>query len=56
MGGENDAIRQIAVTATVIDWRAMLNWREAGLTGVNVSVDSLDASVPYDYRSGQIPR
>ncbi|TGE30222.1 GTP 3',8-cyclase MoaA, partial [Salmonella enterica subsp. enterica serovar Poona] len=42
--GENDAIRQIAVTTNGYRLaRDAANWREAGLTGVNVSVDSLDA-------------
>ncbi|HCU0189312.1 TPA: GTP 3',8-cyclase MoaA [Citrobacter koseri] len=41
---ENDAIRQIAVTTNGYRLaRDAANWRDAGLTGINVSVDSLDA-------------
>lgn len=41
---ENDAIRQIAVTTNGYRLeRDVANWRDAGLTGINVSVDSLDA-------------
>lgn len=39
-----DAIRQIAVTTNGCRLeRDVANWRDAGLTGINVSVDSLDA-------------
>ncbi len=42
--GKNDAIRQIAVTTNGYRLeRDVANWRDAGLTGINVSVDSLDA-------------
>ncbi|MGU3522078.1 GTP 3',8-cyclase MoaA [Enterobacteriaceae bacterium C23F] len=41
---ENDAIRQLAVTTNGYRLaRDAQNWRDAGLTHVNVSVDSLDA-------------
>ncbi|MDU1027163.1 MAG: radical SAM protein, partial [Leclercia adecarboxylata] len=41
---ENDAIRQIAVTTNGYRLaRDVAQWREAGLTAINVSVDSLDA-------------
>lgn len=41
---ENDAIRQIAVTTNGYRLeRDVASWRDAGLTGINVSVDSLDA-------------
>ncbi len=41
---KNDAIRQIAVTTNGYRLeRDVANWRDAGLTGINVSVDSLDA-------------
>lgn len=41
---ENTAIRQIAVTTNGYRLaRDVANWRDAGLTGINVSVDSLDA-------------
>ena len=41
---ENEAIRQIAVTTNGYRLaRDAASWREAGLTHVNVSVDSLDA-------------
>jgi cyclic pyranopterin phosphate synthase len=41
---ENEAIRQIAVTTNGYRLaRDAQNWRDAGLTAVNVSVDSLDA-------------
>ena len=43
---ENDAIRQIAVTTNGYRLeRDVANWRDAGLTGINVSVDSLDARI-----------
>ena len=38
---ENDAIRQIGVTTNGYRLeRDVANWRDAGLTGINVSVDS----------------
>lgn len=41
---DNDAIRQIAVTTNGYRMaRDVREWREAGLTNINVSVDSLDA-------------
>ncbi len=41
---ENDAIRQIAVTTNGYRLaRDVAAWRDAGLTAINVSVDSLDA-------------
>lgn len=41
---DNDAIRQIAVTTNGYRMaRDVHEWREAGLTNINVSVDSLDA-------------
>lgn len=41
---ENDAIRQIAVTTNGYCLaRDAAAWRDAGLTALNVSVDSLDA-------------
>ncbi|MGP3591145.1 GTP 3',8-cyclase MoaA [Vagococcus sp. WN89Y] len=41
---ENSAIRQIAVTTNGYRLaRDVAHWREAGLTAINVSVDSLDA-------------
>lgn len=41
---ENNAIRQIAVTTNGYRLaRDVQRWRDAGLTAVNVSVDSLDA-------------
>ena len=41
---ENAAIRQIAVTTNGYRMaRDVQNWRDAGLTAINVSVDSLDA-------------
>jgi cyclic pyranopterin phosphate synthase len=41
---ENDRIRQIAVTTNGYRMaRDVANWRDAGLTAINVSVDSLDA-------------
>ena len=41
---ENERIRQIAVTTNGYRMaRDVANWRDAGLTAINVSVDSLDA-------------
>ena len=41
---ENPAIRQIAVTTNGYrPARDVERWRDAGLTAINVSVDSLDA-------------
>src|SRR5690606_2720872 len=49
---ENAAIRQIAVTTNGYRMaRDVQNWRDAGLTGINVSVDSLDARQFHAIRS-----
>ncbi len=45
---ENAAIRQIAITTNGYRLaRDVARWREAGLTAINVSVDSLDARQFY---------
>jgi cyclic pyranopterin phosphate synthase len=53
---ENSAIRQIAVTTNGYRLaRDVERWRDAGLTAINVSVDSLDARQFRHHRPGQVP-